>query len=88
MRTSVVSLSEGMKFGHSMLAVGIDFVEVARVNRSVSRFGQRFLSRIFTEREQEYCNGRAESLAARFALKEAVGKASRNGDRRYWLARH
>jgi holo-[acyl-carrier protein] synthase len=63
----------------SMLAVGIDLIEVARVQESISTFGQRFLSRIFTENEQRYCDGRAQSFAARFALKEAVAKALGTG---------
>jgi len=62
-----------------MLAVGVDQIEVARVKQSLGRFGQRFLRRVFTEREQRYCNGRAQSLAARFAGKEAVAKALGDG---------
>ena len=62
-----------------MLAVGVDLLEVERVELSLERFGQRFLDRVFTEREQQYCNGRAQSLAARFAAKEAVGKALGTG---------
>ena len=62
-----------------MLAVGVDIVEVARLRRSLERHGVRFLDRIFTTQEQAYCSGRAESLAARFAVKEAVGKALGTG---------
>jgi holo-[acyl-carrier protein] synthase len=58
-----------------MLAVGIDIIEVARIERSVERLGQRFLDRIFTNQEQIYCDGHPERLAGRFAVKEAVGKA-------------
>jgi len=62
-----------------MLRVGVDLIEVDRVRRSVDRFGYRFLNRVFTEREQSYCDGRAPSLAARFAIKEAVAKALGTG---------
>ena len=62
-----------------MLAVGVDMIEVARVAASIERHGQRFLDRVFTAQEQAYCNGRVASLAGRFAVKEAVGKAFGTG---------
>ncbi len=62
-----------------MLAIGVDLIEVGRLKRSIDRFGQRFLSRVYTDRELAYCDGKAESLAARFAVKEAVGKALGTG---------
>jgi holo-[acyl-carrier protein] synthase len=62
-----------------MLAVGVDMIEVARMERGVARHGQRFYDRFFTEQEQRYCEGRATSLAGRFAIKEAVGKAMGTG---------
>ncbi|MCB8936194.1 MAG: holo-ACP synthase [Candidatus Promineofilum sp.] len=62
-----------------MLAVGVDILEVERMTRGVARFGDRFCDRFFTAREQEQCNGRATSLAGRFAVKEAVGKALGTG---------
>lgn len=61
---------------------GIDLVEVARIQKSVDRFGRRFLDRVFTESEQAYCLRKknfAESLAARFAAKEAAAKALGTG---------
>ncbi len=58
-----------------MLAVGIDIIEVVRIENSLQRSGQRFLDRIFTQKEQVYCERRPERLAGRFAVKEAVGKA-------------
>ena len=58
-----------------MLAVGVDIIEVVRIERSVEKLGQRFLDRIFTSKEQAYCEGRLERLAGRFAVKEAVSKA-------------
>ena len=62
-----------------MLAVGVDLIEVERIAASLEKYGQRFLDRIFTAREQGYCDGRAECLAARFAVKEAVAKAMGTG---------
>lgn len=62
-----------------MLAVGVDMIEIARIERGISRHGSRFLNRFFTKQEQVYCNGRIPSLAARFAIKEAVGKAFGTG---------
>ncbi len=61
---------------------GIDLVEIARIQQSLDRFGQRFLDRIFTPAEQAYCLRKrmaAESLAARFAAKEAGAKALGTG---------
>jgi holo-[acyl-carrier protein] synthase len=61
------------------LAVGVDIIEVARIEQSLGRLGTRFLDRIFTAQEQAYCEGRASSLAGRFAVKEAVAKALGTG---------
>ena len=61
---------------------GIDLVEIARIQQSVDRYGQRFLNRIYTPAEQAYCLRKrkaAESLAARFAAKEAAAKALGTG---------
>lgn len=63
-----------------MLYHGIDIVEVARVRGAVERWGERFLRRVFTPRELADCaapgaNPRYESLAARWAAKEAAAKA-------------
>lgn len=62
-----------------MLAVGVDMLEVARMARGIARYGDRFCDRFFTAMEQEQCGGRAASLAGRFAVKEAVGKALGTG---------
>jgi len=58
-----------------MLAVGVDLVEIARIERAVERGGETFLERVFTPAEVAYCRGRSAELAARFAAKEAVSKA-------------
>lgn len=57
------------------LSVGVDVVELARLQRAVDRFGYRFLARIYTAEELVYARGRVPELAARFAAKEAVSKA-------------
>lgn len=62
-----------------MLAVGVDLIEVARLERAVARHGQRFYDRFFTAREQAQCEGRLPSLAGRFAVKEAVAKTLGTG---------
>jgi holo-[acyl-carrier protein] synthase len=61
---------------------GIDMAEIGRIRHSVDRYGVRFLSRIYTAGEQAYCfrkRNAAESLAARFAAKEAGAKALGTG---------
>ncbi|MCI0474969.1 MAG: holo-ACP synthase [Anaerolineales bacterium] len=58
-----------------MLSAGIDLIEVKRVEETIARYGDRFLTRVFTANELQYCRGRAHQLAARFAAKEAVSKA-------------
>lgn len=65
-----------------VVGLGTDLTEVARVRRSVERFGSRFLDRIYTPGELAYCLRKkdpAESLAARFAAKEAGAKALGTG---------
>jgi holo-[acyl-carrier protein] synthase len=59
------------------LTVGIDVIEIARVQRALERYPS-FRERCFTEEERRYCDSRpnpAQHYAARFAGKEAVGKA-------------
>ncbi len=63
---------------------GIDLVEIGRIQRSMDRYGQRFLDHVYTAREQAYCRSKrkaAESFAARFAAKEAGAKALGTGIR-------
>lgn len=65
-----------------IVGTGVDLAEISRIEESVSRFGDRFLGRIYTERERAYCMRKrnfAESLAARFAAKEAGAKALGTG---------
>lgn len=55
--------------------IGIDIIEISRVREVISRWGDRFLRRIYTAAELEYYRDRVESLAVRFAGKEAAIKA-------------
>lgn len=64
-----------------MLCTGIDIVEIARIQKSVSRWKESFLQRIYTEAELETCSNRISALAARFAAKEAVMKALGAGNK-------
>ncbi len=57
------------------MVTGVDLVEVAQVKRILTRYGDRFLDRVFTPSEVLYCRGHPAELAARFAAKEAVSKA-------------
>lgn len=61
------------------LATGVDLIEIARIDEVVARHGKYYLERIFTPAELEYCGKRAESLAGRWAAKEAVAKALGTG---------
>ncbi len=58
-----------------MLTIGVDLIEIARVERVLTRYRDRFLERVFTPAETLYCRARLPELAARFAAKEAVSKA-------------
>jgi holo-[acyl-carrier protein] synthase len=62
-----------------MPAIGVDIVEIERVESAVSRGGKRFLKRIYTETELRTCQDRLASLASRFAAKEAVMKVLGTG---------
>lgn len=66
-----------------VLGLGTDLIEIARVQASIDRFGERFLERLFTPGEIAYCQRKkrhsAESFAARFAAKEAGAKALGTG---------
>lgn len=68
--------------GGTVLNVGADVIEVERVAKVYQRRKERFLKRVFTEEEREYCFGKSDPfphLAARFAAKEAVSKAFSTG---------
>ncbi len=67
--------------------VGVDIIEIARVRRVLERY-ESFRERVFTEAERAYCDSRPnppQHYAARFAGKEAVGKALGCGVHFTWL---
>ncbi len=68
--------------GGVVVGVGVDLVEVDRIRKVCERHPERFLSRVFTREEQDYCLKMKDPyphLAARFAAKEAVSKAFTTG---------
>ncbi|MGH6983304.1 MAG: holo-ACP synthase [Stellaceae bacterium] len=72
-----------------ILGVGSDLIDIRRIERTIARFGDRFLDRIFTPIERQRAerrNGCAASYAKRFAAKEACSKALGTGFRKgvYW----
>lgn len=62
-----------------MLSVGVDIIEIERIQRAINRWNGRFLQRIYTEAELSLCRGRVPELAVRFAGKEAISKALGTG---------
>jgi holo-[acyl-carrier protein] synthase len=68
-----------------ILGLGSDLVDIRRIEKSLERFGERFIQRVFTETERKRSEGRAarvDSYAKRFAAKEACSKALGTGFRR------
>jgi holo-[acyl-carrier protein] synthase len=61
------------------LRTGVDLIEIERVAGILDRRGQRYLERIYTPAELLLCGERIESLAVRFAAKEAVAKVLGSG---------
>jgi holo-[acyl-carrier protein] synthase len=61
------------------VAVGVDIIEVDRVRKVYEKHGERFLRRVYTEREVRQCRGKVTRLAGRFAAKEAISKALGTG---------
>ncbi|MFC4993947.1 holo-ACP synthase [Rubritalea tangerina] len=65
-----------------VFGIGIDVVEIDRIEESIEKFGDKFLDRIFTPTERAYCDAQKRphvNYAARFAVKEAVSKAFGTG---------
>jgi holo-[acyl-carrier protein] synthase len=72
-----------------ILGIGNDVIDIRRIERTIERFGDRFLRRVFTDTERRRSDrkaGRAASYAKRFAAKEACAKALGTGLRRgvFW----
>lgn len=62
-----------------ILRNGVDLIEIDRFGSAYKRHGNRLLNRVFTDNEVSDAGGRVESLAVRFAAKEAVSKALGTG---------
>jgi len=62
-----------------IFGIGVDLIEIERIKKTLENSGERFIQRVFTQLEIDYCesrkSGRIESYAARFAAKEAISKA-------------
>ena len=72
-----------------ILGIGSDLIDIRRIERTLQRFGDRFIERVFTETERRRSDRRAnriESYAKRYAAKEACSKALGTGFRKgvYW----
>ena len=72
-----------------IIGTGLDATEIERIAAAITRYGDRFVHRVFTEEEIAYCRGKrdfASSFAARFAAKEAAMKALGTGHSRgvFW----
>ncbi|HEV2650298.1 MAG TPA: holo-ACP synthase [Rhizomicrobium sp.] len=72
-----------------IIGIGSDLIDIRRIDKSIERFGERFVGRIFTSLEREKSDKRmqrAASYAKRFAAKEACSKALGTGLRRgvFW----
>ncbi len=68
--------------GGTLIGLGCDLIETERIKHVLTKHGERFLKRIFTEEEQAYCNSLKyphKHYAARWAAKEAVSKAFTTG---------
>ena len=65
-----------------IFGIGIDVVEIDRIEESIEKFGDKFLNRIFTAEERSYCDSQKRphvNYAARFAVKEAIAKSFGTG---------
>ncbi len=61
-----------------IVGIGVDIVDISRLERAIELHGARFINRVFTPREIDYCQQlarKAERYATRFAAKEAARKA-------------
>jgi holo-[acyl-carrier protein] synthase len=63
--------------------IGTDIIEISRIEKAIEKYGERFLKRIFTDTERNYCEQFGDTkylhYAARFAAKESFSKAIGTG---------
>jgi holo-[acyl-carrier protein] synthase len=65
-----------------MKSIGVDIIEIDRVEKIIKEFGDKFLKKVYSDEEIKYCKSKAkpsQHFAARFAAKEAVAKAMGTG---------
>lgn len=65
-----------------IFGIGIDIIEIERIKKSIEKFDDLFLNKIFTQTELDYCQSKKnkyQHYAARFAAKEAIAKALATG---------
>jgi len=65
-----------------VIGIGIDIIEINRIKKNIEKHGDKFLSRVFTSNEIDYClpkSNKYQHFAARYAAKEAVYKALASG---------
>lgn len=76
---SFIKKKTKMTTSSNILGLGIDIIEIERIKDAIKKNGDRFLNRLFSKKEQEYCNQLKNDpsirFAARFCAKEAVAKA-------------
>lgn len=71
-------MTAGLPMNSSISGIGTDIIAIKRFGKSIEKYGKKFLDKIFTTAEQEYCDAFSDSTpryAARFSAKEAVSKA-------------
>ena len=82
MKKEISTVTRTMKTNNAVQGIGNDIIEISRVRQSIERHGMHFLNRLFTQREQDYCNKYQDPVphfAGRFAAKEAIVKAFGTG---------
>ena len=65
-----------------VFGIGIDIIEIERIKKSIEKYDDLFLNKIFTQTELDYClskQNKYQHFAARFAAKEAIAKAIATG---------
>src|SRR6478736_863144 len=68
------SAASGIAVPPGIDELGIDIIKVERIRETLAKFGDRFSNRVLTPAEQRYVRGRPETMAGRWAAKEAVSK--------------
>lgn len=78
MEQLIQEVLEGRLATNTVLGIGVDIIEIDRIKKVIDRFEYKFLNKIYTDKEIEYCINKVnkyQHFAARFAAKEAIYKA-------------